>query len=783
MKIACIGGGPAGLYFAISMKLRDPGHEITVIERNRPDDTFGWGVVFSDQTLQNLQANDSVSAAQIEDNFAHWDDIDVHFKGKTITSGGHGFAGIGRQRLLNLLQDRARDLGVSLIFQKEIDSLDGFRDFDLIIVADGINSKVRQLHADAFKPSIDLRKNRFIWLGTHQVFNAFTFAFEETEHGWIWAHAYRFDKDTSTFIVECQPSTWCALGLDTDDQDESIAICEKLFAKYLGGHRLMSNAQHLRGSAWLQFPRIACESWHSGNVVLMGDAAHTAHFSIGSGTKLALEDAIFLADVLHSGTFENREKALETYQELRRVEVLKLQSAARNSTDWFENMPRYAHFEPMQFAYSLLTRSQRVSHENLRLRDKAWLEGMERWFASRAETLDPLPQPLPPPTHEPSSQGAGAAPPMFVPFQIRNLKMQNRIVVSPMAMYSAADGTPNDFHFVHLGSRAQGGAGLVFTEMTCVTAQGRISPGCCGMYKLEHLAAYKRIVDWVHEWTEAKIGLQLGHSGPKGSTKLGWDGDNEPLLEGNWEVIAPSPVKWSEENQTPREMTREDMEVVRNAFVSSTLMGIDAGFDMLELHAAHGYLLSSFITPLTNRRTDEYGGSLENRLRFPLEVFSAMRAAWPADKPMSVRISAHDWLEYDPSLQSITPDEAVEIARRFKAAGADLIDVSAGQTSIQAQPVYGRMFQTPFSDRIRNEAGIATMAVGNIFEFDHVNSIIAAGRADLCCLARPHLADPFWTFHAAAAQNYRGIEWPKQYLTGRNQLYRNIARQREMGNG
>jgi len=782
MRIACIGGGPAGLYFAISMKLRDPSHEIVVFERNRPGDTFGWGVVFSDQTLQNLSSNDSVSAALIADNFAHWDDIDVHFKGETITSGGHGFAGIARVRLLNILQERAASLGVVLRYETEVADLAGL-DFDLIVGADGINSVVRTALADEFKPSVDLRSNKFIWLGTHQVFDAFTFAFEETEHGWIWAHAYRFDKDTSTFIVECQPATWCALGLDTPDQQESIAICEKLFAKYLGGHSLMSNARHLRGSAWLQFPRITCEKWYAGNVVLMGDAAHTAHFSIGSGTKLALEDAISLAETLHSRDFSSREDALNAYQEVRSVEVLKLQSAARNSTDWFENMPRYARFEPMQFAYSLLTRSQRVSHENLRLRDKQWLEGMERWFASRADHRPPSPAPSPSAGHEPSrTQGEGVSvPPMFVPFRIRDLELVNRVVVSPMAMYSAVDGLPNDFHFVHLGSRAMGGAGLVFTEMTCVTPQGRISPGCCGMYTREHMLAYKHIVDWVHEWTPAKIGLQLGHSGPKGSTKLGWDGDNEPLPDGNWEIIAPSPVKWSPENQMPREMTRKDMDEVRDAFVRATLMGEEAGFDMLELHAAHGYLLSAFITPLTNQRKDEYGGSLENRLRFPLEVFRAMREAWPSRKPMSVRVSAHDWVDHDRAVQSITPQEAVEIARAFKEAGADLIDVSAGQTSTQAKPVYGRMFQTPFSDRIRNEAGIATMAVGNIFEYDHVNSILAAGRADLCCLARPHLADPYWTLHAAAAQNYRGIHWPKQYLTGRNQLYRNLARAQQMG--
>ena len=765
MKIVCIGGGPAGLYFAISMKLRDSAHDIEVVERNKPDDTFGWGVVFSDQTLAKLQQNDAASAQRILSSFAHWDDIDVHFKGETITSGGHGFCGIARVKLLNILQERARELGVKLTFEKEVKCLEPYKDADLIIASDGINSKVRNLYENEFKPSIDLRKNKFIWLGTHQVFDAFTFAFEETERGWVWAHAYRFDESTSTFIVECQPETWCALfgaaeqakGKTQDTtQKTSVEICETIFARYLNGHKLLCSSNHLRGSAWLNFPRVTCEKWHHENVVLMGDAAHTAHFSIGSGTKLALEDAIFLADALHSSEYQTREEALDAYENARRIEVLKLQSAARNSTDWFENVPRYTKLEPMQFAYSLLTRSQRLSHENLRLRDKGWLESMERWFAGGANE---------------------AIPPMFTPFQIREMKLANRVVVSPMATYSAVDGVPNDFHLVHYGARAQGGAGLIFTEMTCVAPEGRISPGCAGMYDWEHIESWERIVDFVHANTEAKIGMQLGHSGPKGSTKVGWEGGDEPLESGNWEVVGPSAVAWSPENQTPRELSKQEMQEIKHAFVEAAEMAEEAGFDMLELHCAHGYLLSAFITPLTNRRTDEYGGSLENRLRYPLEVFQEIRRHWPKEKPMSVRISATDWVEHEPS---ITPDEAVEIARAFKAAGADLINVSAGQTSVQAKPVYGRMFQTPFSDRIRNEAGIATMAVGNIFDFDHVNSIIAAGRADLCCLARPHLADPYWTLHAAAMQNYRGIHWPNQYLTGRNQLYRNLQRAAEM---
>jgi anthraniloyl-CoA monooxygenase len=753
MRIVCVGGGPAGLYFAISMKLRDAAHDVLVVERNRPDDTFGWGVVFSNETLENLWKNDPASAAAIEDAFQHWDDIDVHFKGHVVRSTGHGFAGIARKRLLGILQERARALGVRLRFETEVEDLDAYPDADLIVAADGSNSRIRSQYAAAFEPSIEVRSNKYIWLGTHKAFEAFTFIFEETEHGWIWAHAYRFDPDTSTFIVECAEATWRALGFEEMSQADSIAACELLFERYLDGQRLMSNAKHLRGSAWLNFPRIACERWYHGNLVLLGDAAHTAHFSVGSGTKLALEDAIELADALHAT--DDRERALETYQASRRIEVLKLQSAARNSTEWFEAVPRYVGFEPMQFAYALLTRSQRVSHENLRLRDRTWLESMEQWFAERA-SRHPV---------------QIAVPPMFTPFRLRELELVNRIAVSPMAMYSADDGVAGDFHLVHLGARAQGGAGLVFTEMTCVGAAARITPGCAGMYQDEHVAAWTRIVDFVHRHTEAKICLQLGHAGPKGSTKLGWEGMDEPLNDGNWELIGPSAVAWSPNNQMPRPMTRADMDDVRAAFVRATEMAQRCGFDMIELHCAHGYLLSAFITPLMNRRTDEYGGSLNNRLRFPLEVFTAMREAWLQPKPMSVRISATDWVE-----DGITGEDSVEIAKAFAAAGADIIDVSAGQTSTRAKPIYGRMFQTPFSDRIRNEAGIATMAVGNIFEPDHVNGIIAAGRADLCCLARPHLADPYWALHAAARLGYDQIAWPVQYLAGRDQLVRNLKR-------
>ncbi|MCE8523018.1 bifunctional salicylyl-CoA 5-hydroxylase/oxidoreductase [Ruegeria pomeroyi] len=759
MRIACLGGGPAGLYFAISMKLRDPSHQVTVIERNKGDDTFGWGVVLSDDALENLAANDPKSAETIRSNFAYWDDIAVVHDGVRTVSGGHGFAGIGRKAMLLLLQDRARELGVDLQFQTEARPIAEYQaEYDLVVACDGLNSRVRSDLAAHFKPDIDTRQCKFIWLGTHQKFDdAFTFIFEKTEHGWMWVHAYQFDEDTATVIVECSQETWDAWGFEHMSKEESVATCERIFAAHLGGHKLMSNASHLRGSAvWINFPRVLCEKWHHENVVLMGDAAATAHFSIGSGSRLAFDSAISLATYLHSEP--TMESAFERYQEERRLEVLRLQSAARNSLEWFEQVERYLDMDPVQFNYSLLTRSQRISHENLRLRDADWLRSAEQWFQTRA--------------------GAAAEPvraPMFAPFRLRDMELKNRIVVSPMAQYKAVDGCPTDWHLIHYGERAKGGAGLVYTEMTCVSPTGRITPGCPGLYAPEHEAAWKRLTDFVHGETSAKICCQIGHSGRKGSTQLGWETMDAPLKAENWDLISASPIPWSANNATPREMTRADMDAVRDQFVAAAQMAERAGFDMIELHAAHGYLISSFISPMSNSRGDDYGGSLENRMRYPLEVFTAMRAAWPEHKPMSVRISANDWVDE----AGVTPEEAVKIAAMFHAAGADIIDVSAGQTSIEAKPVYGRMFQTPFSDRIRNETGIATMAVGNIYEADHANSILMAGRADLICVGRPHLADPYWTLHEAARIGNRHADWPLPYLAGRDQAWRLADRDAE----
>ena len=761
MRVACLGGGPAGLYFAISMKLRDPSHEVVVFERNRANDTFGWGVVLSDDALEQLEENDPVSAQAIRDHFAYWDDIAVVHDGVRTVSTGHGFAGIGRRQMLVLLQDRARELGVDIRFESEFQDAETFRqDYDIVVACDGINSRVREEYKHVFRPDIDMRECKFVWLGTHQKFDdAFTFIFEKTEHGWVWAHVYQFDDNTATFIVECQQATWDRWGFEAMSKEKIVETCRRIFEDHLDGHDLMSNAAHLRGSAvWMNFPRVICDTWHHENVVLMGDAAATGHFSIGSGTRLAFDSAISLATYLHSEP--TQEAAFNRYQDERRIEVLRLQSAARNSLEWFEQVERYLDLDPVQFTYSLLTRSQRISHENLRLRDPDWLESAERWFQTQAGV----------------SPNAPVRAPMFAPFKLRDMALKNRIVVSPMAQYKAVDGCPTDWHLIHYGERAKGGAGLVYTEMTCVSAEGRITPGCPGLYDPSHEAAWARLTGFVHAETDAKICCQIGHSGRKGSTQLGWDEMDAPLPDGNWDVVSASALPWSDRNPVPREITRTEMDAVRDQFVASAEMAQRSGFDMIELHAAHGYLLSSFISPVSNHRTDEYGGSLENRLRYPLEVFAAMRAVWPEDKPLSVRISANDWVGDD----GVTPDEAVEIARAFWKAGADMIDVSAGQTTPEARPVYGRMFQTPFSDRIRNEAGICTMAVGNIFEADHANSILMAGRADLVAVGRPHLADPYWTLHEAARIGDRGApDWPLPYLAGRDQHWRLADREAE----
>ena len=742
MKIVSIGGGPAGLYFALLMKKADPTHDILVVERNRPDDTFGFGVVFSDATLENFAEADRETYTEIARNFAHWDDIDIHYQGQVLTSTGHGFSGMSRQLLLDILQRRCTELGVILRFQDEVTDLGAYADADLVLAADGVNSFIRSRYAEHFRPQVDWRPNKFVWLGTTFPYPAFTFVFKESDHGLWRVHAYRYNASMSTFILETTEAAWRRAGLDQADEDQTLAFAERLFAEELQGHRLLKNR-----SLWRNFPTVKNGSWHHRNIVLIGDAAHTAHFSIGSGTKLAMEDAIALCRALQR--HDEVKKALVAYEEERRPDVERLQRAAQVSLEWFEQTERYhGRLEPIQFAMSLLTRSLRVTHDNLKLRDPKFVESVDRWFASRAEQQSRV-----------AVAAAPAPPPMFTPFRLRDVLLSNRIVVSPMCQYSAEDGTPNDWHLVNLGSRAVGGAALVIAEMTDVSREGRISPGCTGMYKPEHVIAWKRIVEFVHANSQARIALQLAHAGRKGSTRRLWEGIDEPLPDGNWPLISASAIPYHPYSQVPKAMDRRDMDMVRDQFVRAARMAAEAGFDMLELHFAHGYLLASFISPLTNHRQDEYGGSLANRLSYPLEIFDAVRAVWPEREPMSVKISATDWIA-----GGLSPDDAVGLARLLREHGCDIVTVSTGQTVPDQKPVYGRLYQTPFSDRIRYEAGIPTMTVGNIASYDDVNSILTAGRADLCVLARGHLFDPYWTRHAAYEQGY-DLPWPDQYVS------------------
>jgi anthraniloyl-CoA monooxygenase len=762
MRIVVIGGGPGGLYFSLLMKKADPRHEVRVVERNRPDDTFGFGVVFSDATMAGIAEADSDAFGAIARHLVHWDDIEVHYRGERVRSTGHGFSGMSRHVLLRVLQEQACAAGVDLLFERELTNLDGWRDRDLIVAADGANSTVRQLLGGRVRTAVDLRPNRFVWLGTTKPFPAFTFYFKESEHGLWRVHAYQYAPDRSTFIAECRDDTWRNAGLDRADERQTVAFLEQLFFGELDGHPLVANR-----SVWRQFPTIRAEPWWAENIVLLGDAAHTAHFSVGSGTRMAMEDALALRDTLveHAGSGHAIPAALAAYEARRRPQVESLQRAAQVSLQWFEDTERYLSLDPLQFTFSLLTRSLRITHEDLRARDPLFLSSVDAWVAKEAERqvrsvrLQPdrgYVRIQPDPRHV--RLQPDAPPPMFTPFRLRDLVLTNRVVVSPMCQYVAEDGTVGDWHLVHLGSRAMGGAGLVMAEMTDVSREARISPWCAGLYKPEHAAAWKRVVDFVHRETTAAIGVQLGHAGRKGATQRLWEGDNEPLAEGGWPIISASPMPYFPgRSAVPREMTRDDIACVVEDFRRATELARDAGFDLLEIHMAHGYLLASFISPLTNHRTDDYGGSLENRMRFPLMVFDACRGSWPDGKPMSVRISAVDWAP-----GGMTPESAVEVARLLKAHGCDIVDVSAGQTVPDQQPAYGRLFQTPFADRIRHEVGLATMAVGNISSYMDVNTIIAAGRADLCVLARAHLFDPYWARHAAWMLGYP-LPWPDPY--------------------
>ena len=748
MRVAVAGGGPGGLYFAVLAKSLDPTAEITVWERNAPDDTFGFGVVFSDETLGAIEHADPVIYASMEQHFARWDDIDITFRGTVTTVGGQGFAAMSRKTLLQLLQDRCRQLGVDVHFRSDAPDVEQLsRDHDLVVAADGANSAIRTKHADVFGTAVDVRRNKYIWLGTDLVFEAFQFVICETPYGIMQIHGYPYDATGSTFIVEMHEDVWHRAGFHEFASMEfppgvsdegSVNRIRELIGDVLKGHRILVN-----NSKWQSFATVTNQTWRYDNLVLLGDAAHTAHFSIGSGTKLAMEDALALAACLHEQP--GIDKALQAYEDERRPVVISTQRAARASLEWFENIGHYTGQSPEQFAFNIVTRSRRITYDNLRLRDPEFVASMDAWFAD----------------------GESARPPMFHPYRLGSLELKNRVVVSPMDMYSARDGVPSDFHLVHLGSRALGGAGLVVSEMVCVSPSGRITPGCAGIYTDEQEQAWTRIVEFVHDNSTAKIGIQLGHSGRKGSTKLMWEGIDEPLPDGNWEVVGPSAIAYAAENQTPRELSRQEMATILDEFVACTEAAARAGFDLLELHCAHGYLLSTYLSPLSNHRSDDYGGSLANRLRYPLEVFDAMRTAWPAQRPISVRISATDWYEGGNDV-----DEAVQIARAFADHGADAIHVSTGQVVKDEQPAFGRSYQTPYADRIRNEVGqpcgVTVIAVGAIASYDDVNSLLMAGRADLVAVGRPHLYDPHWTLHAAAEQDYSGpgVDWPAPYRAG-----------------
>ena len=752
MKIAIAGGGPGGLYFAALMKQLHPAHDVTVWERNAPDDTFGFGVVFSDETLGGIESADTEIYRRMESRFARWTDIDVDVDGHTFTVGGQGFAAMSRKELLQILQQRAAQLGVTVHYRTAAPDVAALRaTHDLVLAADGLNSTIRSAAPEVFGPTLDRRHNKYIWLGTDLVFEAFQFFVKQTEWGTMQIHGYPYSDTGSTFIVEMHEDVWRRAGFDrTEDEvlapgasdEHAVERIAEIFRDELEGHQVLTN-----NSRWITFHTVRNERWHDGNVVLLGDAAHTAHFSIGSGTKLAMEDALALAACLHEHA--GVEEALTAYESERRPVVESTQRAAQASLEWFENIGMYADQDPAQLVFNLLTRSRRITFENLKERDEGFAALMEAEFARQQGSAEVVPA-------------------MFHPARIGPLELKNRVILSPMDMYSAVDGLPGELHLVHLGSKALGGAGLVMTEMTCVSPEGRITPGCPGLWTDEQRDAWARVTGFVHSHSTAKIGLQLGHSGRKGSTRLMWEGMDEPLEEGNWPVIGPSALPYGEGGHVPREMTRGDMDTVVSDFVAAARRGVEAGFDLVEVHAAHGYLLSSFLSPVSNRRTDEYGGDITHRLRFPLEVFDAVRAAVPATIPVTVRISATDWVP-----DGNTADDAVEIARAFIEHGAAAIDVSSGQVTKDERPAFGRSYQTPFADRIRHEvaapAGVAVIAVGAISSYDDVNSILLAGRADLCALGRTHLYDPQWTLHAAAEQGYEGpaADWPLPWQAGR----------------
>ena len=749
LKIVCLGGGPASLYFSLLMKKANPGHDITVIERGPRDATWGFGVVFSDDTLRGFMEADAPSYKRIVEQFAYWERIETRIHGAKVISGGHGFCGLSRLKLLNALHDRCEELGVTLRFNTDITDLAQLEmdKHDLVVAGDGITSMLRSAHEVEFGTEMDWRPNRFCWLATTLPLDNFTFIFRNNEDGWWWVHGYRYEEGMSTWIVECNRQTWLNAGMDRFSEQDTRAYIEEVFREDLQGHPIITNR-----SLWREFPVVRNARLCHGNIVLLGDAGRSAHFSIGSGTKLAMEDAITLAEVFHQ--HGNRvQAALEAYQQERKPEADRLQRTAVTSLRWFENVDRYARQDALQFTFNMLVRSKRVTYDNLGLRDPAFIRSMDSWFAARTLEL----------TGFGDIDTENPAPPMFQPFRIGRMRVENRIQLSAMCQYCAVDGIPGDWHFVHYGARAIGGVGLVNTEMLCTSADGRITLGCAGLWNAEQTEQWRRICAFIHAHSKAKVCAQIGHAGRKGATCIPWQGGiDQPLPEGAWEVIAPSVLPYLEHSRAPREMTGEDMDRVEADFVNAVANAVTAGFDMLELHAAHGYLLSSFISPCTNRRTDEYGGDIENRARYPLRILRAVRRAWPAERPVSVRISATDWTS-----DGLSDRDLLAFVRLLKENGADVINVSTGQVVSHEDPVYGRMYQAPFADLVRNETDIATIVAGNITSADQANTLVAAGRTDMVALARPIMNEPQLVLNAAARYSYTAQHWPEQYGAGK----------------
>lgn len=752
MKITVIGGGPGGLYFSILTKKAIPNCQIDVYERNKADDSFGFGVVFSDETLGEFLTRDTESYELIRSKFAYWDDIVVARDGERVSVSGNGFCGCSRKTLLQLLQQRCTEEGVNLHFEQNIDDLTQFKDSDVIVASDGIGSAIRTQFASDFSTSVKLQNNRFVWLGSTKPLDAFTYFFRTTEFGTFVAHTYQYENGMSTWIFECSNQTWKNAGFEVENEASTVQKISEIFKEELDGHPLITNKSH-----WRQFPHVTNEKWYHDNIVLLGDAKATAHFSIGSGTKLAMECAIALSDAVVANQ-NNVTAAFEQYDKSRRNRVEMIQHAANVSLDWFEHMDRHAQHDFQQFAFGVMTRSKKVTFENLAIRDASYPEKVLAEFNSKI--------------------GIDAkTPAAFTSFKLRGMNLQNRIVMSPMGQYSAENGIVNDWHFQHYTSRAIGGVGLIIAEMTAVSKTGRITESCAGLYTEEQIAGYKRIIDFIHKNTQTKIGIQLGHSGRKGATKKPWEGGAEPINNA-WELLSASPIPFNEKLAVPKKMSLTDMDQIVSEFVQATKNADTAGFDMIELQAHHGFLLATFLSPLTNIRTDEFGGSIENRLKFPLRVFTEMRNVFPIDKPISVRISASDWAE-----NGISEQDVIAISEAFKNARADIISVSTGNTVVNQKPQTGRMWQTPFSDMVRNTVHIPTITAGYIQDIDQINTILLNGRADLVSLGRPLLLDPYFVRNAQAYENFRPTDIPQQYMAGTTHLYPLKASERKMVEG